>query len=185
GAGSGGSGVLLGLGAGIPLADAVMLTGEGEVATEVDDLFGERSTPASLLAGLRWGFGNWIGHVGAGPGLSRGLGTPDYRVLCMFGTNSAVAAAPVVTAPAPVTDSDGDGIPDARDACPAAVEDKDGFEDDDGCPDSDNDGDGIPDARDACPTVAEDKDGFEGDDGCPEFDNDGDGILEPHDKCPL
>lgn len=184
GADAGGSGVLLGLGAGIPIADAVMLTGEGEVATEVDDFFGEKSTPASLLAGLRWGFGSWIGHVGAGPGLSRGLGTPDYRVLCMFGTNSAVDAAPALALPS-VKDTDGDGIDDTRDACPTVPEDKDGFEDDDGCPELDNDGDGIDDTRDACPTVAEDKDGFEDDDGCPEFDNDGDGILEPHDKCPL
>ena len=51
-------------------------------------------------------------------------------------------------------------------------EDKDGFQDDDGCPDDDNDGDGVPDADDKCPNEAEDLDGFEDDDGCPELDND-------------
>ncbi len=35
----------------------------------------------------------------------------------------------------PVRDKDGDGIPDDRDKCPDAAETKNGFEDDDGCPD--------------------------------------------------
>src|SRR5581483_3594360 len=51
-------------------------------------------------------------------------------------------------------DTDGDGIPDAVDACPNEPEDKDGFEDEDGCPDPDNDGDGIPDKLDKCPNEA-------------------------------
>ena len=36
-------------------------------------------------------------------------------------------------------DIDGDGIPDSLDKCPTIPEDKDGFEDEDGCPDPDND----------------------------------------------
>lgn len=36
-------------------------------------------------------------------------------------------------------DKDGDGIPDRDDLCPFQPEDKDGFVDDDGCPDSDCD----------------------------------------------
>ncbi len=36
-------------------------------------------------------------------------------------------------------DSDGDGITDDKDACPQAAEDKDGFQDEDGCADLDND----------------------------------------------
>lgn len=81
-------------------------------------------------------------------------------------------------------DTDGDGIPDNLDKCPTEPEDKDGFQDDDGCPDPDNDGDGIPDATDKCPTEAEDKDGFQDDDGCPDPDNDSDGIPDAADKCP-
>jgi outer membrane protein OmpA-like peptidoglycan-associated protein len=42
-------------------------------------------------------------------------------------------------------DADGDGIPDAWDQCPQEAEDRDGFEDSDGCPDPDNDGDGLCD----------------------------------------
>ncbi len=37
------------------------------------------------------------------------------------------------------------------DACPREPEDKDGFQDEDGCPDPDNDGDGLLDLEDACP----------------------------------
>ena len=81
-------------------------------------------------------------------------------------------------------DSDGDGIPDDQDKCPNEPEDKDGFQDDDGCPDPDNDQDGVPDAQDKCPMQAEDKDGFQDDDGCPDPDNDNDGIPDKQDKCP-
>ena len=81
-------------------------------------------------------------------------------------------------------DRDGDGIPDSVDACPDEAEDKDGFQDEDGCPDPDNDGDGIPDAADQCPNEPEDKDGFQDEDGCPEPDNDHDGIPDTADKCP-
>ena len=63
-------------------------------------------------------------------------------------------------------------------------EDKDGFEDEDGCPDRDNDQDGFRDRRDKCPNEAEDKDGFQDDDGCPDPDNDKDRILDRDDQCP-
>jgi len=67
---------------------------------------------------------------------------------------------------------------------PNDPEDKDGFQDTDGCPDLDNDGDGIPDAKDQCPNDPEDKDGFQDEDGCPDFDNDKDGIPDAADQCP-
>jgi outer membrane protein OmpA-like peptidoglycan-associated protein len=81
-------------------------------------------------------------------------------------------------------DRDGDGIPDSVDACAEDPEDKDGFQDEDGCPDDDNDGDGIADAADQCSDAHEDKDGSQDDDGCPEGDNDGDGALDTADRCP-
>ena len=70
--------------------------------------------------------------------------------------------------PAEPVDTDGDGVPDDQDKCPAEKEDKDLFEDKDGCPDPDNDGDGVPDASDDCPDKAENKDGVDDEDGCPE-----------------
>jgi outer membrane protein OmpA-like peptidoglycan-associated protein len=81
-------------------------------------------------------------------------------------------------------DRDHDGLMDDVDRCPDTPEDKDGFQDTDGCPDLDNDADGIPDLSDKCPNVPEDRDGFEDDDGCPEADNDKDGLLDRVDKCP-
>ena len=48
-----------------------------------------------------------------------------------------------------------------EDACPDQPEDRDGFEDSDGCPEPDNDGDGVLDGSDSCPEDAEDIDGFE------------------------
>jgi outer membrane protein OmpA-like peptidoglycan-associated protein len=81
-------------------------------------------------------------------------------------------------------DSDRDGIPDSVDKCKKVPEDKDGYNDDDGCPDFDNDKDGIPDTIDKCPNVPEDKDGYSDNDGCPDFDNDKDGVPDSLDKCP-
>lgn len=66
------------------------------------------------------------------------------------------------------SDRDGDGIPDAQDACPDRPEDVDGFEDDDGCPDIDNDFDRVLDIADKCPNTPEIYNGFEDDDGCPD-----------------
>ena len=81
-------------------------------------------------------------------------------------------------------DTDGDGVPDSQDACMVEPEDKDGYLDDDGCPELDNDLDGIPDVTDKCPNEAEDPDGFEDEDGCPEPDNDKDTVLDVQDQCP-
>ncbi|HSS39908.1 MAG TPA: OmpA family protein, partial [Polyangia bacterium] len=91
-----------------------------------------------------------------------------------------------VPPPAPTKpgDADGDGIADNVDKCPNDPEDKDGFQDADGCPDPDNDADGIPDKADKCPNEPEDKDNFEDADGCPDPDNDKDGVLDAADKCP-
>ena len=70
------------------------------------------------------------------------------------------------------TDTDKDGIPDNKDACPEVP----GLKEFNGCPDTD--GDGIADKDDACPEVAGPKE-FN---GCP--DTDGDGIADKDDKCP-
>ncbi|RKW12351.1 MAG: OmpA family protein, partial [Capnocytophaga sp.] len=69
-------------------------------------------------------------------------------------------------------DTDGDGIADKDDACPQVK----GPKEFNGCPDTD--GDGIPDKDDACPEVA----GLKEFNGCP--DTDGDGVPDKDDKCP-
>lgn len=82
------------------------------------------------------------------------------------------------------TDSDGDGIPNTRDADPKHAEDFDCFEDEDGAPECDNDHDGIPDVADWAPNAREDVDNYKDWDGAPDLDNDGDGILDEKDKAP-
>jgi OOP family OmpA-OmpF porin len=89
----------------------------------------------------------------------------------------------VVSLPKP-GDMDGDGCLDDVDKCPKEPEDRDGFEDEDCCPDPDNDQDGIPDTTDQCPNNPEDKDGYQDEDGCPDVDNDRDGIADAQDRCP-
>ena len=110
--------------------------------------------------------------IGLGPGLVSGVGTPIVRALAGF------MWAPITT------DTDHDGVPDARDACPSEAEDADGMDDADGCPETDNDGDGIDDAHDRCPSEPEDIDQHEDTDGCPDLDTDGDGVEDGYDSCP-
>lgn len=69
---------------------------------------------------------------------------------------------------ADIPDGDQDGVPDESDQCADAIEDLDGFDDDDGCPDPDNDADGVADENDICPVDIEDRDGFADADGCPD-----------------
>jgi OOP family OmpA-OmpF porin len=111
--------------------------------------------------------------AGGGAGLLQGIGTPVGRgILGAFYSAES-------------RDRDQDGLNDDKDACPADPEDKDGFEDDDGCPEVDNDQDNVADASDQCKEQAEDFDGFEDTDGCPETDNDKDGITDERDACKL
>ncbi|MDB4930137.1 MAG: cell envelope biosis protein OmpA [Myxococcaceae bacterium] len=65
-------------------------------------------------------------------------------------------------------DGDYDGVPDSLDQCPQVVEDHDGFDDEDGCPDLDDDSDTLPDSEDRCPRAAENVNGYEDEDGCPD-----------------
>lgn len=65
-------------------------------------------------------------------------------------------------------DTDKDGFLDDTDRCPDEPEDRDGFKDNDGCPEPDNDADGVLDARDHCPNDPETKNGIQDNDGCPD-----------------
>lgn len=131
--------------------------------------------------------------VGGGSGLIPDYGAPDFRVFGAIGYFDRPAPEPEVEPevepeaekPTPKRgDRDGDGLFDDEDECPDDPEDKDGYLDDDGCPEPDNDGDGIADVDDKCVMEPEDKDKWQDEDGCPEDDNDGDGIEDGKDECP-
>ncbi len=147
-----------------------------EAFTELP-LGGENYMPGEAIAGIklylaRNSFLSFGGGIGFVPDKAA---SPDARAFL------AIVFEPNIG------DRDNDGLKDDVDQCPDQPEDKDGFEDEDGCPDPDNDNDGIPDDRDGCPDDPEDKDGFEDEDGCPEGnknDRDNDGILDDVDQCP-
>jgi OOP family OmpA-OmpF porin len=103
-------------------------------------------------------------QVGAGPGLTKGYGTPLFRLF-----------AGLVFAPHEL-DTDGDGIPDRRDRCPTEPGPPQYY----GCPLKDTDGDGLPDNMDECPTVPGPRENR----GCPWPDTDRDGVPDKLDKCP-
>ena len=115
-------------------------------------------TPVELLAGGWWSPNQHVAlRAGVGRGLTEGVGAPLFRAVTM-----------IAVQPRPSPDRDGDGLVDRLDTCVDAPEDRDGFDDTDGCPDPDNDSDGVLDVADGCPTVPEDLDGRADHDGCPD-----------------
>ncbi|HJL15427.1 MAG TPA: OmpA family protein [Sandaracinaceae bacterium LLY-WYZ-13_1] len=149
-------------------------------STSFAEPFSREGTPLEATAGAKlFHASGLVFGLAGGPGLSRGIGTPDLRLVGSVGW-MIPEAAPEPPAPA---DADGDGVLD--DACPARAEDLDGHQDADGCPDPDDDGDGIADAADACRAEAETINGFEDADGCPDEvpDTDGDGVRDDVDAC--
>jgi outer membrane protein OmpA-like peptidoglycan-associated protein len=148
----------------------------------VAELFGQvgftsdlASAPLEADFAARYDIGRHglVATAGMGVGILAGVGTPVIR---LFGG--------IMWSPQLNIDWDKDGIPDKDDGCPKEPEDRDNFEDVDGCPDPDNDGDTILDSTDGCPDEPEDMDGFEDENGCPDPDNDADGILDVNDRCP-
>ena len=143
---------------------------------------GRLSTPdggdAALAQELRGGLASraregWALAAGVGFGFGEAVGRPAVRYL--IGLSYVAPADP---------DPDGDGLTNESDFCPDQPEDKDGYIDEDGCPDLDDDADLVPDLVDGAPRVPEDRDGFEDGDGVPELDNDGDGLADRVDDCP-
>ncbi|MBI2394956.1 MAG: thrombospondin type 3 repeat-containing protein [Deltaproteobacteria bacterium] len=173
-----GSQAYLGLGVAGLVDKRETLAVTGEVFA-LPSLVESGNSPIGWLAGVRWS-GLWGGdlvvHGGGGGSFRSGenaqLLEPSFRAVL------DIRYAPLSL------DRDSDGIPDRDDKCVDDPEDRDNFEDTDGCPEPDNDKDGIPDKVDRCPDVAEDFDAFQDDDGCPEPDRDFDGIKDAIDKCP-
>jgi OOP family OmpA-OmpF porin len=159
-----------------------LMTGEGS--------FTKATTNLEAILGARFRVGDLVFGLGAGPGITRGIGTPTVRGVASI-TYAPWPPKPAPPPPppkkkvAPPPDRDKDGIYDKNDACP----DEPGVKSDDpeknGCPPPppDRDGDGIIDRDDACPDLK----GVHSEDptqnGCPP-DTDGDGIRDDVDACP-
>jgi outer membrane protein OmpA-like peptidoglycan-associated protein len=167
------------LGVGLPVLARLELLGELWGGFMLQDFRARTSTPFEWLAGAKYHTERGIYlAAAAGTGFTHGIGAPDARVVAQLGYLAPAR-------PKAAADRDHDGIPDRGDACPDQPEDRDGFEDQDGCPDLDDDNDGIADGSDACAREPEDADHYADEDGCPEPDNDGDSILDVNDACPL
>ena len=166
-----------GLGVVVTPIEMIDLVAEISGGTQVFNAWKRESeSPLDALGGVRLKLlGGALQLTAAGgAGVLPGYGSPQWRV--------RVGAAFVADGD---RDRDGDGIENPVDDCIDIPEDKDGFEDKDGCPDKDNDRDGLLDPWDRCPDQAEDPDGFEDEDGCPDPDNDRDNIADGVDRCPI
>ena len=210
-----GNELIFGASAGIRVADRKLLIGPeiygSTVVSSGDAFFAKQSTPVEAILGAHYTIGSdWRIGAGGGPGLTRGYGSPEVRVL------ASIEWTPAYTPPP--SDRDGDGIVDSEDACPdvpgvrtndpatngcplkAKPKDRDGdgiLDDEDACPDTpgmrtsdpktngcpDRDGDGIVDKDDACPDVKGVKTDDPKTNGCPP-DRDGDGVPDAEDACP-
>ncbi len=144
-------------------------------STTFDEAFERDTTNMEAILGARLRVGPVVLGAGAGPGLTRGLGTPSLRALL------SLTVAPQRT-PDEAPDRDRDGIVDEFDACPLLPGQISVDPAKNGCP-PDRDGDGILDAADACPKIPGSPHTDPAQHGCPP-DRDGDGIFDAEDACP-
>ncbi len=169
-----GSAMRYGVGAAFNATPVIRIIGEGFGETRFSSKAGTNNLEVDAAIQIHPLNSGINLYLGGGPGVIQGVGVPQFRAFAglMYVREG--------------TDSDGDGIYDADDKCPTDAEDKDGFQDQDGCPDPDNDGDGIKDAQDKCVDKPETMNGFQDDDGCPDDvpDRDADGISDTDDQCP-
>lgn len=188
-----GGGATWGLGVSVRALDRVWVAAEvyGDVlpSARTEQTGGEVAlSPIEWLAGLRWRPDRRVAiGLAAGRGLTSSAGSPELRGVLSLAYTPGAPAIPslrAIAAAAGGGDRDRDGVVDAVDRCPREPEDRDLFDDTDGCPDPDNDGDGIADTDDGCPLDVEDQDGFDDGDGCPDRDNDSDGLPDDKDQCP-
>jgi outer membrane protein OmpA-like peptidoglycan-associated protein len=183
-----------------------VLLGVGAITVASSSPYMARDTDPVGYAGVGMSFvlaGRWQLRVDGRQGVMPGRETSTTRVTeLQLGLTAAFGGVarrpeselrPVVTPGASgvgaptreaTKDSDGDGLPDRLDRCPADPESSNGIDDADGCPEPDPDFDGVVGAADTCPYAAEDLDRFEDEDGCPEADNDRDGFADERDACP-
>lgn len=144
--------------------------------------FEKANTPVEILFGAHFLTNDVRMGLGVGPGLTRGVGAPDVRVV----GNLEWAPRPAEPAAAPPDpDRDRDGIENTVDACP----DRAGVRNQDpklnGCPVEDRDADQIADGEDACPDEAGVTTPDPKTNGCPPpKDTDRDGVPDEVDACP-
>ncbi len=116
--------------------------------------FAARMTPVEGRLTYRIALFDFVISLGVGAAFNQAFGNPDFRSLLGFSYSPRKH------------DQDADGIPDSADQCIHLPEDRDGFQDQDGCADDDNDGDMIVDEDDRCPGQAAEWGKDDNEDGC-------------------
>jgi OOP family OmpA-OmpF porin len=167
-------------GVGLLLGDSrrLQIGPEISMALTLDDI-SKRTTNAEVLVDARYRvFDDLEIGLGAGPGVSGGIGTPDLRAVAM------ISYSPEQKKVEP--DGDNDGVFDKEDACPVVPGVPSAEPSKNGCPlPPDRDSDGIFDSADDCPDVAGVASQDRGKNGCPlPKDRDKDGIFDKEDACP-
>lgn len=110
---------------------------EARVSTRVTALAQDASnlTRLEILLGAQARLSRgWSVGAGVGGDALAMAGAPDLRALLRL--TWAIPPGDRGIATDPRLDSDGDGIPDVRDRCPLEPEDRNGYRQDDGCPES-------------------------------------------------
>lgn len=149
-------------------------------AVNLGEFLSAETSPISLLLGAKTRVANGLTlGAGLGPGVLRGIGAPDIRLLWSIAWSGHISSRNYQG-----SDRDRDGVLDRFDQCPDEREDRDNVRDGDGCPELDGDLDGVLDDEDGAPLKAEDIDGYRDSDGVPDPDNDKDGFLDEIDECP-
>ncbi len=123
-------------------------------ATNPREFFDEYTTPLEARLSYRVIASDFAISLGGGASLNQAVGVPDLRMLAGFSYSPRKH------------DQDADGVADGDDQCEHLAEDRDGFEDNDGCPEPDNDEDMILDEDDRCPVDAAEIGKDEDEDGC-------------------
>ena len=202
-----------GLAVGLQPSPSILIGPEvyGSSVLEAGDFLTRRATPLEVIFGGRFIIAeHFFLGLGAGPGLTNGLGSPALRVLARLGFFPAMPPPDrdgdgIIDAagrlprhegrahrrpaherlPARRSDTDRDGILDARTPAPTSPASAPTIPRRTAARREDRDKDGILDADDACPDVPGVSDRRPEDQRLPAADDrDKDGILDNDDACP-
>jgi outer membrane protein OmpA-like peptidoglycan-associated protein len=127
-----------GFGVSAEMALQQVLPGSSEV--------GDTAVEGLLGTWVRLGRSDMVLHLGGGAGMTQGIGASRFRIIASLGYEPPLRR-----------DADGDGLDDRVDGCPSSTEDRDGWEDEDGCPEptlvrvrlQDGKGKSLPEAKGA------------------------------------
>ncbi len=124
-----GNRVSWGVGGSYAVTDALYVSAELQGDRILKSSTAPGASPAEALLGLHANaWEHLVVHVGGGAGITSGIGAPDWRALAGVSWNPRAPQAKL-------NDRDGDGISDEVDNCPDQPEDRNGVDDEDGCPD--------------------------------------------------